>query len=139
MSQLYRSAKGAGSSAASALNTNKGDTEQWDRIVVRKGVKPDSYRYVGPKEAAKIAKEGYVTNVDQYDIPKNVLYTPDEPLTSASQAQNVYNLPNTPTHRVGLDTNGITNIYGGNVEGKTGIEISTPERIPAVDIEQLGE
>jgi RHS repeat-associated protein len=97
------------------------------------------YRYVGPEEAAKAAKTGYAPNVDRYSKPKSVFYTPEEPLASASQAQNVYNLKDLPTHRMGLDTSKTTNIYGGNVAGGTGVEMITSEKIPVVDIQELGE
>lgn len=69
--------------------------------------------------------------------PKSVFYTPDEGIISASQAQKMYNLPNTPTHRIGLDTTRIINTYGGNGQGIDGIEMITTDKIPAIDIQEL--
>jgi hypothetical protein len=100
---------------------------------------PTGYRYVGPEEAAKIAETGRVPNVSKSGISKSVFYTPEKPLFSASQAQNVYNLNGVPTHRIGLNTAKTTNIYGGNVDGGVGIELVTQEEIPAVDIQELGK
>jgi len=100
---------------------------------------PTGYRYVGPEEAKGAQNDKYVSNVDQYGKPKTVFYTPEEGLDSASQAQNAYNLPKTPTHRIGLDTTKTTNIYGGNVVGRKGIEMTTKDRIPVVNIKKLEE
>ena len=98
-----------------------------------------SYRYVGPGEAAEALKTGYAPNYDQYGKPKTVYYTPDPPLTSASQAQQTYNLPNTPTHRLNLDTSRVTNTYGGNGQGINGIEMMTNNKIPVKSIQELDE
>jgi RHS repeat-associated protein len=100
---------------------------------------PTGYRYVGPDEAAKIAEIGKVPNVSRSGISKNVFYTPEEPLFSAFQAKDFYNLKELPTHRIGLNTAKTTNIYGGNVDGGTGIELVTGEEIPVVDIQELGK
>jgi len=54
-------------------------------------------------------------------------------------AQAVYNLGNKPSYRIGLDTSKTTNVYGGNVARGTGIELTTNERIPALDIQKLSE
>jgi len=143
-------------SATSSLNPNKGevasgsqalssrgkgnvDVIELEPIIVRPGGKPTGYRYVGAEEAAKAARTGYVPNATRSGGSKPVFYTPEEPISSASQAQKVYNLPKTPTHRIGLDTSKTTNMYGGNVGGGSGIEMMANERIPATDIYILGE
>jgi RHS repeat-associated protein len=153
MSQLYQAAKGTGPSATSSLNTNKGDSASQGQVQSGRNVQvysvdengniiPDEatgYRYVGSREAAKIAETGYVPNVSKSGVAKNVFYTTETPLNSASQAQAAYNLDALPTHRIGLNTAKTTNIYGGNVDGGSGIELVTQEEIPAVDIQKLGK
>jgi hypothetical protein len=89
-------------------------------------------RYVGPGEAQVIMDTGMVPDTDAAGAPKPVFYTPEDPMVDASAAeiQNAYQLPNTPTHIVTLDTTGISNSYGGNVEGGTGIEMITNQYPP---------
>jgi hypothetical protein len=95
-------------------------------------------RYVGSAEAEVIRGTGMVSNVDAAGVPKTIFYTPEAPLSSASAAQEAYQLPNTPTHAVELDPSNIENTYGGNVEGGSGIELTTKQSIPAVRIVPLG-
>ncbi|MFH1318478.1 MAG: RHS repeat-associated core domain-containing protein, partial [Candidatus Omnitrophota bacterium] len=97
----------------------------------------ENYRYVGSGEALEADTTGYAPNTTIRGKPKPVFYTPDKGLTSASQAQRTYNLPNTPTHRLNLNTSRTTNIYGGNVECGTGIEIITNEKIPVTSVTKL--
>jgi RHS repeat-associated protein len=99
---------------------------------------PDGYRYVGTEEAEYVMRTGNVPNTYKDGItPKGVLYTPEEGVTFASQAQQIYNLPSKPTYRIGLDTSNVTNVYGGNVEGGTGVEMMTRDEIPATSIVKL--
>ncbi len=96
-------------------------------------------RYVGSAEAAEAAKTGYVPNTTQAGDPKIVFYTPDEAVSSASQAQSMYSIEDAPTYRITIDTSRTTNIYAGQVNGSTGYEITTADRIPVLGIEKLGE
>jgi hypothetical protein len=70
---------------------------------------------------------------------KNFFYTPEDPMGSASAAQAAYNLDTTPSSVVTFDASGLRNLYGGNVEGGTGIElIAQPTQpIPATSLTPL--
>lgn len=94
-------------------------------------------RYVGPVEAQVIQDTGMVPNTNAVGDPKTIFYTPDAPLGSASAAQKAYNLPTTPTNVVTLDPSGIQNVYGGNVENGTGIELGTRQAMPGSDVHPL--
>ena len=94
-------------------------------------------RYVGAGEAAVIEQTGMVPNTNAAGALKQVFYTPESPLTSASAAQEAYQLPSTPTHAGELDTSAVHNTYGGNVENGTGIELITEDPIPATKITKL--
>jgi len=94
-------------------------------------------RYVGAGEAAVISETGMVPNTNALGAPKQVFYTPESPMSSASAAQDAYQLPSTPTHAVELDTSGVNNTYGGNVENGNGIELITHDKIPATKITKL--
>jgi hypothetical protein len=129
----------SGSQALSSRGSEAGNSEQIDRIVIKKHIKPTGYRYVGPGEAAEATSTGYAPNTNVRGDPKPVFYTPDEGLNSATQAQKMYKIPNTPTHRIGLDTTRVTNIYGGNGQGIEGIEMITNDNVPVVDIHKLNK
>ncbi len=58
-------------------------------------------------------------------------------MSSASAAQDAYQLGSTPTHAVELDTSGVHNTYGGNVENGNGIELITHDQIPATKVTKL--
>ncbi|MBF0618719.1 MAG: VCBS repeat-containing protein [Candidatus Omnitrophica bacterium] len=90
-------------------------------------------RYIGDKEAQFIKDNGFVPNTHADGTAKNVFYTNDAPISSGSQAQQVYQLENVPTHRVSFSTDGVTNIYGGNVSGGSGVEMVTRQKI-SVDV-----
>lgn len=95
-------------------------------------------RYVGPDEAAGAAKNGVIPNTHFDKVtPKNVFYTNDAPLTSASQAKAAYNLPTMPTHRITFSMKEVVNIYGSTVEGGTGTELITRQQIQVINIEPL--
>jgi hypothetical protein len=96
-------------------------------------------RYVGAGEAALIEEAGMIPNTNAAGALKYLFYTPEEPMSSASGAQAAYNLGTTPSSVVTFDAPGLTNIYGGNVEGGTGIElIAQPTQpIPATSITPL--
>jgi RHS repeat-associated protein len=94
-------------------------------------------RYVGPAEAAIIGETGMVPNVTLRGELKAVFYTPESPMSSASAAQDAYQLGTTPTHAVELDTSGVHNTYGGNVENGNGIELITHDQIPATKVTKL--
>jgi hypothetical protein len=68
-------------------------------------------------------------------------YTPEDPMSSASGAQAAYNLGTTPSSTVAFDASGLTNIYGGNVEGGTGLELvaQPTQPVPAAGIMPLGQ
>jgi hypothetical protein len=96
-------------------------------------------RYVGADEAQLIKETGMVPNTNAAGVPKTIFfYTPEDPLTSASAAQEAYQLSSTPTHVVELDPSRIVNTYGGNVEGGSGIELTTKQPIPALRVTPLG-
>jgi RHS repeat-associated protein len=95
-------------------------------------------RYVGPQEAQLIEDTGLVPNTDVALNPKSVFYTPESPLSSASEAQQAYQLGSTPTHVVELDTTNISNTYGGNVDGSPWhTEMITHDQIPVTNISKL--
>ena len=94
-------------------------------------------RYVGASEAQTIKETGIVPNVTRRGQAKDVFYTPEAPLDSASEAQRVYNLPETPTHRVTVDTTKAAPDYAGSVTGGSGIEATTRQQLPAVRVEEL--
>ena len=86
-------------------------------------------------------KHGKVPNVDMTGKSKPVFYTPDEVVMSGSEAQAIYNLKEPPTHAVGLDTSGVTSVYGSSpVEGSISmhsVEIITRDEIRALYIIRL--
>ena len=88
-------------------------------------------RYVGPGEAEVIEQTGQVPNTDIAGKQKNVFYTHDAPIDSASGAQDAYQLPVRPTHRVEVDTTNANPVYGGNVDGGNGSELITNNTLPA--------
>lgn len=102
------------------------------------GVISSGTRYVGSGEAQVINDTGMVPNTNAAGAPKTIYYTPEAPLNSASAAQQAYQLPVTPDFAVELNPSGITNTYGGTVEGGSGIELTTNQPIPAIRITPLG-
>ena len=56
-------------------------------------------RYMGKEEAEKAVKTGEIPNVGRNEKLRPTHVTTDPPLNSASEAQKVYELPETPTHR----------------------------------------
>ena len=94
-------------------------------------------RYVGAGEAAVIEQTGMVPNTNAAGAAKQVFYTPEPPMSSASAAQDAYQLPSTPTHAVELDTSNVHNTYGGNVENGNGVELITHDKIPAKNVTKL--
>lgn len=95
-------------------------------------------RYVSEGELNVIRQTGRVPNTNRLGLPKQVFYTPEDPLQSAEAAFNAYQLPEMPSHVVTLDTSGVTNSYAGNVEGSPfNIEMVTHESIPVTCIEPL--
>ncbi|MDP2905898.1 MAG: RHS repeat-associated core domain-containing protein [Candidatus Omnitrophota bacterium] len=119
-----------GMSYADGMGTN---------VMRANGLLTIGYRYVGEKEAAEIGRTGKVPNMNARNESKNVCYTPDSPVDSASEAKKKYNLKNNPTHRVDLDISNTKADYGGNVEGGKGIEMTTRKQIPAKDVTKLRE
>jgi hypothetical protein len=107
------------------------------KIPVPSGGVMTGTRYVGAAEAATIEQTGMVPNTNAFNVPKQVFYTPEPPMSSASAAQEAYQLGSTPTHAVELDTSGVHNTYGGNVENGSGIELITPDTIPATRVRKL--
>ena len=94
-------------------------------------------RYVGSNEARAIQNGGMtVPNTNAAGVPKQVFYTPEDPMygSTPQEIKDAYQLPSMPTHIVTLDTTGISNSYGGNVEGGTGIELITGQPIPAISV-----
>jgi RHS repeat-associated protein len=96
-------------------------------------------RYVGAGEAAYIESNGTIPITDAAGAAKQFFYTPEDPMSSASAAQAAYNLPYTPSAVTTFDGTGISNSYGGNVDGGTGIElIGQPSQpIPATSLTPL--
>jgi hypothetical protein len=103
-------------------------------------------RYVSSTEAQIAEDTGYIPNVDRFGNPKTVFVTPEEPVLSATDAESAYQIgaqnplgPGaTPTHVIIGNAEGITFDYGGNVEGGTGIELSTQQRIPVLNVQPIG-
>jgi len=95
-------------------------------------------RYIGQNEYDAMTGNGMmVPNTNAEGAAKNVFYTNDVPLNSASQAQAAYQLPNTPVYRVTVMTREVVNIYGGNVAGGSGTELITRQQMQAVDVRRL--
>ncbi len=115
--------------AASAL-------EEVEEVVQVEQAIATGTRYVGAGEAQAILDgDMLVPNVTVAGDAKAVFYTPEAPLASATEAQEAYQLPSTPTHFVELDTTGINNTYGGNVEGSPfHTEMITNDQIPAIRV-----
>lgn len=94
------------------------------------------YRYVGEMEAKTAANSGYVPNVDLDGTPKNVFFTTDF-FSSAQSAVEALNLDAEPTYRITADANGVSWCYGGNVEGGTGIELTTRDLVRVISVDPL--
>ena len=96
----------------------------------------DGFRYVGPEEAEYVQSNGKVPNTSRLtSAQKPVFYTVDEPVFSASQAQQQYNLPVKPTHVVVVETREVTNIYASSNGDTT--EIITYQKMQAKAIYKL--
>jgi RHS repeat-associated protein len=104
-------------------------------------------RYASAGEAEAAAETGFIPNTDQFGNPKSIFVTPEGPLSSASDAESAYQIGSqnplgpspTPTHVIIGDANGITFDYGGNVEGGTGIELTTTQPIPVISVTPIGK
>jgi hypothetical protein len=104
-------------------------------------------RYASAGEAGVAAETGFIPNTDQFGNPKPVFVTPEEPVGSPSEAESIYQIGSqnpvapspSPTHVIIGDGNGIVFDYGGNVEGGTGIELTTTQRIPVISIQPIGK
>lgn len=90
-------------------------------------------RYVGPIEAQIANETGYIPNVDQFGVPKDVYVTPEAPVATPGEASSTYQIQ-TPTHVIVGDASGISFNYGGNVAGGTGIEMTTTSQIPVISV-----
>jgi hypothetical protein len=90
-------------------------------------------RYVGPIEAQIANETGYIPNVDQFGVPKDVYVTPEAPVATPGEAASAYQIQ-TPTHVIVGDASGISFNYGGNVAGGTGIEMTTTSQIPVISV-----
>jgi hypothetical protein len=103
------------------------------------------YRYVGSDEAAIAKEDGFIPNTDRRARPKPVCVTPDAPVESATAAEEMYQIGSkhpsgpqeTPTHRITGDASKTTFVSGGNVEGASGTELITNEKIPVTTVEEL--
>jgi hypothetical protein len=87
------------------------------------------------KTAANTGKVPNVTN-DIPGLPKIVFFTTDF-FSSASQAAEALTLDALPTHRITADPEGVTWCYGGNVEGGTGIELTTQDEVSVIRADPL--
>ena len=104
------------------------------------------YRYVGPGEARMAEELKFVPNVDLAGKPKNVFYSPEK-YTSASTVEdalrigskNPVNPTPTPTHRITVDASKPSWMYGGNVEGGTGTELITRDKLIVIRVDSLGK
>lgn len=143
-------------SASNSLNVNQGEAASAKQalsagdkkirinveivdVTAPDGANVTGHRYVGEMEAKFALENGYAPNVTVRGDPKSVFYTPDQGLSSAFQAKEMYNLPNLPTHRLDLNTSSVTNTYGGNGQGIQGIEMMTGDKIPVVGVGKLGQ
>ncbi|HEX3046054.1 MAG TPA: RHS repeat-associated core domain-containing protein, partial [Bacillota bacterium] len=105
-----------------------------------------AYRYVSGGEAKFIMDNGYIPNTDAKGNLKNIFVSP-EYYGTASEAeqglrigsQNPYGATESPQYRVEFNMNAIRYNYAGNVEGGTGIEMTTSQNIPIDGIYLLGE
>ncbi|HEV7455122.1 MAG TPA: RHS repeat-associated core domain-containing protein, partial [Candidatus Saccharimonadales bacterium] len=95
-------------------------------------------RYAGQAEAKAAQESGFIPNTTIDNNPKTVFVTPDEPVLSAEEAENNYQIgaqnptgaSPTPTHIITGDPTGIDFNYGGNVLGGNGTELTTKQAIP---------
>lgn len=102
------------------------------------------YRYVGPGEAAYIEKHGHVPNVDLQGNPKSVSLTTDR-YDSAGAAESGLQIGKqdprgpgaSPTHRVEVNARGARFDYAGTSATGGGIELRTPDQLPATKVEKL--
>ena len=106
---------------------------------------PPMTRYATEGEVNIAEESGFIPNVNPAGQPKVVYVTPEAPVDSASQAENLYQIGSqnplgataTPTHVIVGDANGITFINGGNVDGGMGTELITENRIPVITITRI--
>jgi RHS repeat-associated protein len=99
------------------------------------------YRYASSDEidAMNQANGGnYILNVDAEEASKDVYVTPDEPLSSISQAVNNYQLDGNQSYIIAGDSSGINFSYQGQVEGGSGTEWITSEQIPVISVNPIG-
>jgi hypothetical protein len=103
-------------------------------------------RYVGPIESQIAQDTGFIPNVDRFGNPKTVFVTPEDVLTSPEQVESAYQIgaqnplgpTSPPTHIIIGNPDGVIFDYGGNVEGVTGIELTTQQQIPVISIRPIG-
>jgi RHS repeat-associated protein len=70
---------------------------------------PEGTRYMGPGEAGVVERTNEIPNTTAQGRPKIIHYTTDEPVTSASEAQRRYKLPEAPTHMCRFPLCNVTN------------------------------
>jgi len=105
-------------------------------------------RYVGATEARIAQETGFIPNVDRFGQSKVVYVTPEAPVTSASQAESIYQIGSqnpmgatgSPTHVIVGNSQGVSFINGGNVAGSTqlGTELLTTGKIPVISVRPIG-
>ena len=102
------------------------------------------YRYVSEGEAKVAQETGMVPNVNTAGETKLVFYSPDS-YSSTSEAEQALQVGESnpggptarPTYRITVSGEGIEWTYGGNVEGGSGVEITTEQSVPVVMVEPL--
>jgi RHS repeat-associated protein len=99
------------------------------------------YRYASEDEidAMNEANGGnYILNQKASGVSKDVFVTPEDPLSSISQAVDTYQLDGSQSYVIAGDASKTAFNYGGNVEGGSGIEMTTSEQIPVISVNRIG-
>lgn len=124
-------------SNVSLVTNNNGSVTIFAGTVVVGTVQENvAYRYVSQAEYNVIMQNGYIPNTSADGSTKDVFVSPNK-YTTVQQAEDAlkigtkYPLGNSdsPMYRVEFKMNSVTYKYAGNVEGSTGIEMTTTQKI----------
>lgn len=120
-----------------------GTVGKWGKKGVIQGGKT-AYRYVSKGEALIAKSRGLVPNISKTGKIKNVFYTSKKyfDVNFAEEAlqigkKNPLGVNPSPTHRITVDSKNANWIYGGNIDGGTGVELITNMELPVMSIDEI--
>jgi len=90
-------------------------------------------RYMGEGEAATAARAHEIPNTNRSGEPKDIHFTTEKPMDSATAAKQRYELSETPTHRATVPADRVTNVQpapSGPTTSGGGSQAVTPDPIP---------